>query len=293
MSDPGSGVAANVHPLFLVSLQLDLYHFQDYLSSATGFLVSWNGAIFLVSNWHVFTGLNPDTGTQLLEDSPNRILVYHHVGPRHVRVPGVAWNVAEEWIYDETGRPRWLEHPKRDRKIHPPDDWDDDIDIGVLRLQNATELHALNVIDLNAHQDYPNLTPGTKVALIGYPFRLSHSGYLPFWKTGHIASDISLHNESPRFYVDATVRPSMSGSPVFLTEGSHVSIDTDIKSVSDCSRVFLGVYSGRPHYGADIGVVWWRRTIAETLEGGVAGTIVPYTAEGSDEELGDTDDHLA
>src|SRR5262245_40504147 len=53
--------------------------------------------------------------------------------------------------------------------------------------------------------------PGTPVSVIGFPLGLKPLAYFAVWKTGHIASDISLSN---RFLIDATTHKGMSGSPV-------------------------------------------------------------------------------
>lgn len=93
---------------------------------------------------------------------------------------------------------------------------------------------------------------------------------LPFWKTGHLASDPAYYpkeNGIDVLYVDATTTPEMSGSPVIVrVNGPYVSsgggLVADGKAVhTRILGVFLGVLGektpeGIKDLGTHIGVIW-------------------------------------
>ena len=104
-----------------------------------------------------------------------------------------------------------------------------------------------------------NLYPGLDVFVVGFP---SDSGIvypLPIWKRGTIASEPDLINVgSSRFYIDATTRGGMSGSPVVFRGNSAVDksgdVVTMISTTGGIPTLLIGIYSAQ-QYNLELGVV--------------------------------------
>jgi hypothetical protein len=116
--------------------------------------------------------------------------------------------------------------------------------------------------------------PGMAVSVIGFPFGLRLNAFLPIWKTGHIATDVTvpLGGKLPCFLIDATTRSGMSGSPVVQRAiGIHPGSDGNLKFLQQLHTKFLGIYSGRIQDDAELGYVWQPRALTEMLEQAVPG----------------------
>ena len=98
---------ANIDPLSASSLFVELLCDSCPLGSATGFVVSSNGKHFLITNWHVVSGCDPETGCPLLHCGipPERLRIYHHG-----QTLGT-WVTREEVLHGDDASPRWIEHP--------------------------------------------------------------------------------------------------------------------------------------------------------------------------------------
>lgn len=78
------------------------------LGTATGFIVEHNSRPYLITNWHVLTGKNPDTNDLINYDyCPDEIVILHHVRNRLG-----TWIQQIEPLEDLAGNPRWIEHPR-------------------------------------------------------------------------------------------------------------------------------------------------------------------------------------
>ncbi len=134
--------------------------------------------------------------------------------------------------------------------------------------------------------------PGQTVSVIGYPlgWKDVRNG-LPVWKTGHIASEPEVDFEGePRFLIDITGRPGMSGAPVIAGHKEFSLTKTGVPRFGASGRL-LGVYSSNavrflgedkpdeepsleeslqaeqasPSFRPEIGFVWKTSVVAEIL----------------------------
>ena len=239
----------NIDPLTVVPLFLEGYFEDTLLSSATGFVVQTGEDRYVVTNWHVVTGRDPSTGSPLSPTGglPNRLAVWHHLKSR-----------LGNWVrrFVALDPPSWLEHPvlgQRADVVALPLQIDDEVQVYPLDLK-------LGDVDLV-------VSPSEPASIIGFPFGLASGGRFPIWKTGHVASDLDInYNDLPVFLIDATTRSGMSGSPVVARRQGMVRTSTGLNMGGSADR-FLGVYSGRIHDQADVGMVWKPRVLAEILEG--------------------------
>jgi len=82
------------------------------IGTATGFVVEHKTRAHLITNWHVVTGRNPDTGSPLSPTAalPTDMSVFHNQ-------TGGSWTWRTEQLYTKDGAPRWREHPKHRRAV--------------------------------------------------------------------------------------------------------------------------------------------------------------------------------
>ncbi|KNZ68662.1 hypothetical protein Tfer_2753 [Thermincola ferriacetica] len=245
--------ARKIDLLSVVSLYLEPQVNNNILGSATGFVVQYGQMPYLITNWHVVSGRNPNSGKLLSPETgatPDSIRIFHHTAKLG------EWIITSEALYDSDGNPRWIEH-KLGRKI----------DVVALPLSELDKVK-LYPLDLRLAESKIIPQPGMPASIIGYPFGLSNFLW-PIWKTGHIASDPDVDFDGcPIFLIDATTRSGMSGSPVVLRL-THTYYSNNVQGLvsEGVTTKFLGVYSGRIHNEAEIGKVWKPKVISEILTG--------------------------
>jgi hypothetical protein len=233
-----------IDPLSATALRVVPKFDKVELASATAFTVRWESQPYLITNWHVVTGRDPDSG-QCLDKKhaaiPNAVSVRFHAKGRLG-----AWTLVDLPLQDADGRDLWLEHPmgKAIDVVAIPITTVHNIDVHVLDL-------ALADVDIVP-------TPAMPVSVIGYPLGLAAGESWPIWKTGHIASDPDLDYEPgrPAFLIDATTRSGMSGAPVVLRLDSYRRRNGSQVIGGGMATKFMGVYAGRIHDLSEIGRVW-------------------------------------
>ncbi|MCH8223614.1 MAG: trypsin-like peptidase domain-containing protein, partial [Chloroflexi bacterium] len=139
-----------------------------------------------------------------------------------------------------------------------------------------------------------DLEVGSDLFIVGFPFGFGAGDYFPIWKRGTIASEPLFEPDGlPRFYIDSSTKPGMSGAPVFATEsrdyfdvgkeageafaevqrGEANALEAITKIDPANMQHFIkkefrlvGIYSGRIVPGGEdpnIGIVWQKRLIDE------------------------------
>lgn len=243
-----------IDPLTIRSLYLIQVKKDKVLGTATGFVVQKGTNNYLITNWHVVAGRNPETN-QIISpsgDTPDALLIWHHGKQLG------SWVRNKEDLYDEKGTQRWIEHGKKRA-----------VDVVALPIKKVGyDDVTLYPFDLSLADTDMVPEVAMPVSIIGFPLGFTSAGFFPIWKTGHIASEpnIDYHGE-PLFLIDATTRGGMSGSPVVLrmNAGYRTKQGKTIMSSSGYRTLFLGVYSGRLPRDSEIGRVWRPRLINEIL----------------------------
>jgi hypothetical protein len=242
-----------IDPLSLHSLMLEVCANGNQLGVATGFVVQVSERPCLITNWHVVSGIDPQTGQMLSPSAgvPDELRIIHHAS---VRLG--SWVRRSEPLRDATGSSRWLEHPRGSQ-----------VDVVAVPLSSLDSEVKLYPLDLRLANMAMVPRPGMPVFIIGFPFGLAAAGSIPIWKTGHIASDPDLdYGGQPAFLIDATTRSGMSGSPVILRlTGGYESGSGMYTQMGPPTTKFLGIYSGRIHGQAEIGKVWRPSLIEEIV----------------------------
>ncbi len=245
------------------------------LSAASGAFYRYNDRVFLISNWHVFSGVNPATGQSLSgHATPHALsLRYRSLPDGVVALPHET--VVQLWQPDMSAR-TWLEHPTLGRQV----------DVAAL---DVTELvgPAMNCAnDDIQHTDFA-LGVGDRVFVLGYPKGISGGFYYPIWKQASIASEPVLnHSDLPRFLIDCSSTEGMSGAPVIFRGHSYLVPDASVPagqygySMGKTIQRFMGLYSGRvaklaaelssDPMAAQLGFVWKREAIHEVVAAGRA-----------------------
>jgi hypothetical protein len=109
-------------------------------------------------------------------------------------------------------------------------------------------------------ENYPDIAVkvAEPVSVVGFPMSQSAGAMLAIWCTGYIASEPGQDFAGqPKFLIDCRTREGQSGSPVIAYRNGPFSSQTGSLVIGSGFAVRpLGVYTGRIHVGADIGVVW-------------------------------------
>lgn len=256
--------------LSLTSVLLEPCFNDSKLSSATGFIIEERGNYYLVTNWHVVTGINPLTDKAMDSKGglPNSLIIWHHLKSIHsntidwfsIKVPLYKTN---EVNHEEKN---WIEHAKGK-----------EVDIILLPLNPTSEIMRIdtNQSHLQIHNFDLKLasvdmipTPAMPVSIIGFPLGKSAGGVLPIWVTGFIASEPCVDiDDIPLFYVNASGRSGLSGAPVVLRlSGGYATNDGKFVMSGGYQTKFMGIYSGRICEDSDICRVWKPTVLDQILE---------------------------
>ena len=245
----------SIDRLSVTSLRLWLYAGSERISSATGFAVSKGDKHYLITNWHVLSGMNPETQQPIRPDGkiPDSITILHNV-----YADLGSWMLVRESLYNSDGDPLWIEHPEEDYKV----------DIVALPL---TQLEGIRIISIDLSLASADIAvyPAESVSIIGFPYDMSSGAGFAIWKSGTIASDLDIdYIGRPIFLIDATTRQGMSGSPVISRRfgSAQLASSPSVATFYGTRDRFLGVYAGRIHEDAEVGYVWKASALLELIE---------------------------
>jgi hypothetical protein len=197
----------------------------------------------LVTARHNLTGRHHDTHACLHKQGgvPDRIEIFHNgleAGTNELRV---------ETIIGSNGEALWQEHPKLGALC----------DVAFLPLRNAPKVL---LAPYTWQNQYPDIAVkiAEPLSVVGFPMSQTGGGMLAIWSTGYIASEPSQdYAGQPKFLIDCRTRQGQSGSPVIAyRDGTYRSEGAALNFTGGPVIRPLGVYTGRIHPDADIGVVW-------------------------------------
>ncbi len=232
----------------------------DGIATATGFVVVYDEKPYLITNWHVVSGRNPQTGqaNDNWAKLPDAITIVHNSDK------GLGnWLTQLEALFDASEKPLWLEHPK----------WHRSVDVVALPLTQLSDVK-LYPYELDPPIDVAFRVAGN-VSIIGFPFGITGGGgALAVWSSGTLATEPQIdYADSPLMLVDSRTRPGQSGSPTlfYSTGGSIPMADGSLGIMGGEVIKLLGVYSGRINAQSDLGMVWKVQAIKDILSSGVIG----------------------
>lgn len=235
--------AFGIDPRSIASVRISPVLGGAELGHATGFLVEHDGYRFLITNYHVVSGLRPDNNERIYL-SPDRLLMAVPRASQPLR-----WAPHVQALVDDDSDALWFTHPTRGREF----------DVVALALDLPPELLAL-CYPLSGYQGLA-LEVGARANIIGFPHGLSGPGLTGVWKSGNVASEPELFpDENPYFWVEAPAKEGMSGSPVFLDSSNGIAkMDNgDVAHFAGPEVVFrpIGVFAGRNGYDLGLCRVW-------------------------------------
>jgi len=245
----------NIRLPSLMSLPLIPMSRNHELAFATGFVVAHDGAHYLITNWHVAAGRNPEDGqpTASTSEIPDQLVVLHNVAEEFGK-----WKHTTEDLYDDEGDPAWLEHPVHGRRV----------DVVAIPI---TQTEDVEFYPYDPANPGPAITmgPSDPISVIGFPFGITGGGAMGIWVQGTLASEPSVDwKDLPCFLIDGRTRGGQSGSPAILyRSGMYVTDDGSVVANAVPVWRFVGVYSGRIHSESDLGFIWKVQAIIEILEG--------------------------
>ena len=242
-----------IDPLSVQSLFIEIFSGNTSMGTATGFIYRYDNSDFLITNWHVVSGRDPNNNKIIdpLGRTPDKIGIWHNN-----KVLG-SWARRFEVLY-KNGKHLWKEH-KNGRAI-------DVVALPITTIDDSLQIYPFD-IKLSETDMIPQV--GMPISIIGFPLGMSGPGKLAIWKTGHIATEPEVEFSGlPYFMVDATTRQGMSGSPVVLrlSGGYKTKSGGSVMSTSGIQTKFLGIYSGQ-WVVSEIGKVWLPKVIQEILVG--------------------------
>jgi hypothetical protein len=217
--------------------------------------------VFLVSNWHVFTGLDAHSRTSLSDRPPYKFEIEYRILPDGINALvrkatiRICDDALDEWLF--------AEHP----------DFCNKFDVAAIRLPNE---HFSSVLCCN-DDIQPGLArfgAGDDLFILGYPKGISGGLHYPIWKRGSIASEATFSEEGPpRCLIDASTAAGMSGAPVLFRSSAYMVNSANLPhgqyayQIGSTVQEFVGIYSGRlkaladEPMGAQLGVVWLKEGV--------------------------------
>lgn len=261
---------------------------EAILATGTGFTYFYENQMFLITNGHNVTRMNPEQTERL----STTIAFPKCIDTKFKKaIDGDSDKIG----LTETGRihlyndedleqPNWFIHPEYGYLV-------DVVAVQINRMHLPENAMLCPISDYSFDTDYePRVSDD--VFILGYPFDVVGEMEYPIWKRGTIASEPILNvDKLPKILIDTATRAGMSGSPVIIQRTGLHGLDdttyridrvplekpadkpTKIGTITD----FLGVYSGRigasDEFQAQLGIVWKGNVIEEILRAKHTGGI--------------------
>lgn len=248
-------------PISFSSVFIEAWFGSQKIGIASGFPWREEAGVYLVTNWHVVSGIHPETSQPI--DKHGTIPDYLRVWLHQKENLGV-WERIRIDLYDNQGRPRWLEHSG----------YGSEVDVALMQIDVPGRCKAFPINE-RPLDDF-RVEVSQDVFVVGFPRGMSGAGKLPIWKRGSIASEPELDLDGvPKLLIDSLTREGMSGSPVIAQYVGYYKVSPPKTSSEDwigVGRKFLGVYSGRlpgqDEFEAHLGIVWKESVIEEIISSG-------------------------
>lgn len=217
-----------VDPVLMSIVRIKLVREEEEFGTATGFFFTKDGRIYLVTNRHV--AQSQKRGVQ-----PTHFRIH-----LHQRASDLGENF---WmslpLFDEEGRPRWLEDPHNDSDVLC-------LEVEEIRSRAAEKAVAISAL---SEADYVpedlDFELGQELLVIGYP-RGYHDDVhnLPVIRYATLASPYPIPFQGkPLSLIDANLHPGTSGSPVILKPSSIPATRWSTDPFSRRRVYLLGVHS--------------------------------------------------
>lgn len=273
----------NLHINSFKSVRIEMLAIETKasLGFASGYLISYLNKIYLVSNWHVFTGKNTFDKSIIHNSGTTpghfKLSFFVAIEKTSKTLKSASWKsypislyerkngIGEDSIYDYE-KPIWIEHPKNK-----------EIDVSLLDITHCIPISISSTIqsfDLQKELDKQDINLGVMddIFIVGYPLPTSLTpNEYPIYKNATVATEPNIFRELPIFYIDGKTKKGMSGSPVIKKQPVKILNKNNQISFSGDRIDLVGTYSGRERneddlYTAELGIVWHtNKTILEII----------------------------
>ncbi|MDR0975990.1 MAG: serine protease [Christensenellaceae bacterium] len=241
-----------MNPFSLSSFYTEAYYNDIRLGPATSFAYAFEGKKFLITNLHVVSGKNTNTGKCLDKTAsiPNKLIIhyYNQKGDKKNYIINYnELNLSDEWLFT------------------------DKIDIAIKEMPADFDAVAINTLEFELEENETlQLDIKDTLIVLGYPNGLPNN-FLPIFKTASIASEpVVFGKKLDTFYIDAATRKGMSGSPVLYS--SNILKTNKNNAFLPCVvNSLVGIYSGRDglwenEADAQLGIVWSTDLVIKLLK---------------------------
>ena len=251
-----------VSPLSVASFYTEVFHNSIQIGTATSFAYLYKNEKFLITNYHVAYGKNPENGNVLnkMGALPNKIIV--HFRSREKSNPDLLFL---DISFNENENP--FKYVGMNNRI---------VDIAIFKLPK--EFCGVCINELETVYNEPSVEESIKLQIteqlyvLGYPRGIQINN-TPIWKKSSIAPEPDLEiNDMPCFYIDSTTREGMSGAPVvyYSKDGIYSGGEIAFAVADRPIYKFVGIYSGRDRndesHIAQLGKVWKKELIERIIE---------------------------
>lgn len=226
-----------IHKLSLSTTYLQLFYIHPgtgeraLRSYASGFFTYYKNELWLVTNWHVFSGINPAEPNSVSKPPPNYITMTI-IGDNKL------YEITTP-LYDMDMQPIWLEHEEGYK-----------VDLALLPIPPAATEH-FNFVDINESADHANIQSeiAKDAFILGYPFSKDEirqefgedtSYFLPIWKRASIATEPAVPLQGRIILLDSLSRPGMSGAPVLISQDEPALTTSNKDSFNAMQRLLKG-----------------------------------------------------
>jgi hypothetical protein len=259
-------------------VRCDALHDEIAAGIGSGFYWLKGDLVYLITNWHNVTGINPITRASLSKTGvlPTHVILPFLLNAGIVDGRRVArWSFHKLALYKEDGSPQWLEHNALGRAVD------------VVAIKIGLDDEELLNRPINTYAEFVDFEPqiGDDVFVLGFPRGLDGGNNLALWKRGSIAS-VPTHDidSLPKLLIDTATREGMSGAPVIVKRTGLIlprgvpdsprSLHPD--TIIGQAVAFLGVYSGRvgdDEMGVQLGIVWKSHVIDQIIDSQTFGAM--------------------
>lgn len=250
---------------------------ETVMSTGTGFAYEFESRLYLITNGHNVTRLNPENNERIIKSAafPIMIKTKARIIPKgDPNTFASAFFDIDLYDDDEYKQPKWLVHPTHNYRV-------DVIAIPFAETSEIPEHVKLFPINQFKFDDDFEIEVADDVFILGYPFDITGGKELPIWKRGTISTEPIIDIDNlPKFLIDTATRSGMSGSPVIMERiGLHGLSGQKLtgQEIIGKIRKFAGVYSGRigseDNFQTQLGIVWKAHVIEEIIRGQKIGDI--------------------
>jgi len=226
------------------SLYIETFKNGILLGSATGFVIKSKTKNYLITNWHVVTNKDPKTRNWIdpkTPISPDNIKILHNAN-----ILG-NYTITTEKLAKSDGSILFKEFQINNEMVD------------VVAIPLTDTLINVKIYPVNYKTTFDSLliSPTDRIFVLGFPLGVRSAPAMPIWKSGLIASEPDIDQESkPIIWVDIISYGGMSGSPVYyITDKLMFKNGSSSNMIGGSQSFFMGVFS-HGYYKINTGALW-------------------------------------